>query len=225
MSSVLIIEDEKDIAETIEYNFVRDGFKVSKAFDGFEGLRIAREKCPSIIILDLMLPKISGIEVFKILKKESKTQNIPVVMLTAKSEEADRILGLELGADDYITKPFSMRELIARIKTVLKRYSGAEKVLREVIKFPDLEINTVKHEVKVNNKAVELTAKEFSLLLYLAENAERVFSREALLDKIWNIDIAIETRTVDVHVKRLRQKLGKAGKHIMTLRGVGYRFA
>ena len=224
MSDILIIEDEKDIVEAVEYNLKKEGFNVSRAYDGRNGLKQARDKLPDLIILDLMLPVISGIEVCKILKKEPATANIPIVMLTAKESETDKVLGLELGADDYITKPFSMRELIARIKTILKRYGAKEKAYRPQLKFPDLEIDVEKHMVRAGGKPVELTAKEFALLKYLAENKQRVFSREKLLDSVWGIDVAIETRTVDVHVRKLREKLGKAGKHIVTLRGVGYKF-
>jgi len=145
-------------------------------------------------------------------------------MLTAKSGEVDKVLGLELGADDYVTKPFSMRELIARVKTVLKRYSQKTKGSTKVLKFPDLQIDVERHEVLVSGKLIGLTAKEFALLQYLAENKGRAVGRDTLLDRVWGIEVAIETRTVDVHVKRLREKLKKAGKYIQTLRGVGYKF-
>lgn len=224
MESVLIVDDEKDIVEAIEYNLEKEGLKVYKAYDGHSGLRSAREKLPDLILLDLMLPGIGGLEVCKILKKEAKTSNIPIIMLTAKGEEADKVVGLELGADDYITKPFSMRELVARVKTVLRRYEPKSEEPRQKLRFSDLDIDPEKHEVKASGKSVELTAKEFALLKFLAENKEKVFGREKLLDTIWGIDVAIETRTVDVHVRRLREKLGRAGKHLVTLRGVGYKF-
>jgi two-component system alkaline phosphatase synthesis response regulator PhoP len=226
MSNILVVEDEKDIVEAIEYNLKKEGFKVYKAYDGRNGLKQTRDKMPDLVILDLMLPQVNGIEVCKILKKESKTANIPIVMLTAKSEETDKILGLELGADDYITKPFSMRELVARVKTILKRYGKKpEEAPKAILKFPHLEIDIEKHEVNASGKAVELTAKEFELLRYLAENKGKAITRERLLDTVWGIEVAIETRTVDVHVKRLREKLGKkAGEYILTLRGVGYKF-
>jgi DNA-binding response OmpR family regulator len=171
-----------------------------------------------------MLPKISGLDLCKILKKEEKIANIPIIMLTAKTSQVDKIVGLEIGADDYLTKPFDMRELIARIKAILKRSKDKGKPTEPFFKFPDLEVDTAKHEVKVLGKAVELTAKEFSLLRYLIENKERVCTRETLLDTVWGIEVAIETRTVDAHIKKLRGKIGKAGKHILTLRGVGYKF-
>ena len=225
MNKILIIEDERDIAEAIEYNLEKENFKVSKTYDGLIGLKKAKTSLPDLIILDLMLPSIDGFEICKILKKNPQTNNIPIIMLTAKSTEMDKILGLELGADDYITKPFSMRELIVRVKTVLKRYGKKEKQAEKTLKFPHLEIDSEKHEVKVFGKPVDLTAKEFVLLRYLAENKGRAISREKLLDAVWGIDVAIETRTVDVHVRKLREKLGKTiSSYILTLRGVGYKF-
>ncbi len=224
MINILVVDDEKDIVEAIEYNLEKDGYKVYKAYDGLNALKSAREKLPDLIILDLMLPGLSGLEVCRILKKEAKTAHIPIIMLTAKGGEADKVVGLELGADDYITKPFSMRELVARVKTILRRYESKEGEARPVLKFPDLEIDAERHEVKAGGKRVELTAKEFALLKFLAENKEKVFERNKLLDIIWGIDVAIETRTVDVHMRRLREKLGKAGRHLITLRGVGYKF-
>jgi len=173
-----------------------------------------------------MLPQIDGTEVCKILKSESKTATTPIIMLTAKSSEIDKVVGLEIGADDYVTKPFSMRELIARIKAILKRYVKSDQNIKKpYFKFPNLEIDIEKHEVKVDGKQIELTAKEFALLQYLAENKGKAISRSKLLDTVWGIEVAIETRTVDVHVKRLREKLGKkGGKYISTLRGIGYKF-
>jgi two-component system alkaline phosphatase synthesis response regulator PhoP len=171
-----------------------------------------------------MLPGIDGLEVCRRIKKNPKTSNVPVVMLTAKGSETDKVVGLEVGADDYIVKPFSMKELIARTRTILRRYEKPKAAPSPIIKFKDLEIDSDRHEVMVGGKEVELTAKEFQLLRYLAENQERAFSRERLLDAVWEIDVAIETRTVDVHVRRLREKLGKAGHHLITLRGVGYKF-
>lgn len=224
MPNILIIEDEKDIAQTIEYNLKKEGLKAIKAADGIEGLKQAEAKLPSLILLDLMLPGIDGLEVCRRLKGKPKTSAIPIIMLTAKGTETDKIVGLEVGADDYITKPFSHKELIARIKTILRRYEKPGATNAASIKFNDLEIDTDKHEVKVLGKAIELTAKEFQLLHYLADNSGRVFSRERLLDSVWGIEVAIETRTVDVHMRRLREKLGKAGNHLVTLRGVGYKF-
>ena len=224
MSKILIIDDEKDLVESIEYNLKKEGFTVSKAYDGQAGLKSAREKSPDLIILDLMLPEISGMDLCKIIKKEDRTAAIPIIMLTAKTSQVDKIVGLEIGADDYLTKPFDMRELIARIRAILKRSGVKEKSAGILFKFPDLEVDTAKHEVRVLGRIIELTAKEFALLCHLIENKERVCTRESLLDTVWGIEVAIETRTVDVHVKNLREKMGKAGKHILTLRGVGYKF-
>jgi DNA-binding response OmpR family regulator len=224
MNKILIIDDEKDLVESIEYNLKKEGFTVSKAYDGSAGLKAAKDKLPDLIILDLMLPEISGMDLCRILKKEDKTAAIPIIMLTAKTSQVDKIVGLELGADDYLTKPFDMRELIARIRAILKRSGVKEKSAEPIFRFPDLEVDTAKYEVRAMGKIVEMTAKEFALLCYLIEHKERVCTREALLDTVWGIEIAIETRTVDAHVKNLREKLGKAGKHILTLRGVGYKF-
>ena len=222
---ILIIEDEKDIVQALEYNLKKEGFEVSKAYDGLQGSKLIASLLPDIILLDLMLPGIDGLEILRRAKKEPKTENIPVIILTAKSQEADRVVGLELGADDYITKPFSVRELIARVKTVLKRYGVKSEPMSPTLKFGTLEINSDNHEVKAGGKPVELTAKEFSLLHYLASNKGKVVGRERLLDAVWGIDVAIETRTVDVHIRRIRAKLEPhADEYIDTVRGVGYRF-
>jgi two-component system alkaline phosphatase synthesis response regulator PhoP len=225
MKTILVIDDEKDIVEAIEYNLIKEGSKVLKAYDGDTGLLTAQNKIPDLIILDLMLPGLDGTEVCKRLKKDPKTTNIPIIMLTAKSELTDKIVGLEIGADDYLTKPFSMRELIARIRTVLKRYDKDTEKPQSIIRFPGLEINVDQHIVAVAGKKIELTAKEFLLLRHLAENKERVFSRDKLLDSVWGIDAAIETRTVDVHMRRLREKLKTAAHYLRTLHGVGYKFS
>ena len=224
MSLILIIEDEKDIAAAIEYNLKKEGFRIAKAADGKAGLKLVRQRKPDLILLDLMLPTIDGLSVCKQLKADKTTTNIPIIMLTAKGEEVDKVVGLELGADDYLAKPFGMRELIARIKTVLKRVQPAS-LTTDSLKFPGLEINLEQHKVIVAGKEVELTAKEFALLHYLTLNQGRVINREKLLDEVWGIEVAIETRTVDVHIKKLREKLGKkVGNYLITLRGVGYKF-
>ncbi|KAF0133055.1 MAG: two-component system OmpR family alkaline phosphatase synthesis response regulator PhoP [Candidatus Saganbacteria bacterium] len=224
MARILIIEDEKDIAGALEYNFKKEKHETSVAYDGIQGLKLAQGYSPSLIILDIMLPGMDGLEICRKIKSNPKTEGIPIIILTAKSEEVDKIVGLELGADDYITKPFSMKELLARVKTILRRSEKKQIAAPDILKFDDLEIDSEKHQVSVLGKAVDLTAKEFQLLKYLAENKERVFSRDRLLDSVWGINVAIETRTVDVHVRRLREKLGKASRHIKTLRGVGYKF-
>lgn len=224
MKQVLVIDDEKDIVETISYNLEKEGYKVSKSYDGMNGFEAVQKKMPDIVILDLMLPGMTGIEVCKAMKADPKTASIPIIMLTAKGEETDKIVGLEVGADDYMTKPFSIRELSARIRTVLKR-CGRKEEPKTLLKFPGLEIDGEQHTVKVSNKETELTAKEFLLLEHLARNPEKVFSRDRLLDMVWGIDAPIETRTVDVHMRRLREKLGKAAKYLKTLHGVGYKFS
>ena len=225
MPDILIIDDEKDIVEAIEYNLKKEGFETHKSFDGMNGLRVAKETVPDLIILDLMLPGINGIELCKSLKKEEKTSKIPILMLTARKDDVDKIVGLEVGADDYMVKPFSMKELIARVKAILRRYISVPKgeKAKSVIMFSDVKMDLDRHEVTVKGKSVELSAKEFKLLEFLAANKNKMFSRERLLDDVWGITAAVETRTVDVHVKRLREKLGKSGDHIQTVRGFGYK--
>ena len=223
--TILIVEDEKDIAKMLEYNLKKEGFKTFSVHDGEDALDYAQSKYPDLVILDLMLPGIDGLEVCKTLKKESKTAGIPVIMLTAKSQESDKVVGLELGADDYMTKPFSPRELIARIKAVLRRTNEKNK-LSEVSKIGDLSIDFSKISVSVKDKPIELTAKEFELLKTLIGVKGRVLSRDYLLDNIWGFDHAVEiqTRTVDVHIRTLRKKLKGEAKRIITVKNYGYRF-
>ena len=222
---ILIVEDEKDIIKILEYNLKKEGFRVIDARDGEDALDLAVREHPDLILLDLMLPGIDGLEVCKSLKKESKTSSTPVIMLTAKSQESDKVIGLELGADDYITKPFSPRELIARIKAVLRRATEKEK-LPEIFQAGDLKIDFAKISVNVKDKSVELTSKEFELLKTLLKAKGRVLSRDYLLDTIWGYDHAMEiqTRTVDVHVRTLRMKLKSAADMIVTVKNYGYRF-
>lgn len=223
--TILIIEDEKDILKMLEYNLSKEGFKVDSVRNGEDGLDLAKRSHPDLVILDLMLPGLPGLEVCKALKGDSKTASIPVIMLTAKSRESDKIVGLELGADDYMTKPFSPRELIARIKAVLRRVKDKDKA-SEVIKIGELEIDFSKIAVSVKDKPVELTSKEFELLKALVSAKGRVLSRDLLLDNIWGFDHAIEiqTRTVDVHIRTLRKKLRSEAKRIITVKNYGYRF-
>lgn len=222
---ILIVEDEKDIVKMLEYNLRKEGFATLSCGDGEYALDVAERKLPSLIILDLMLPGIDGLEVCKSLKKNPKTFSIPVIMLTAKAQETDKIIGLELGADDYITKPFSPRELIARIKAVLRRGIDKDK-LSELLRIGDLTLDLSRISVSVKNKTVELTSKEFELLKTLIEAKGRVLSRDYLLDNIWGFDHAIEiqTRTVDVHIRTLRKKLKSEAKRIITVKNYGYRF-
>jgi len=222
---ILIVEDEKDIVKMLDYNLKKEGFRTISAVDGEGALDLANREHPDLIILDLMLPGIDGLEVCKTLKKESRTSSIPIIMLTAKSQEADKIVGLELGADDYVTKPFSPRELIARIKAVLRRMKEKDK-LPEVLKVGGLTMDFSKISVNVRDKPVELTSKEFELLKTLIQAKGRVLSRDYLLDNIWGFDHAIEiqTRTVDVHIRTLRKKLKSEAKRIITVKNYGYRF-
>ncbi len=222
---ILIVEDEKDIIKMLEYNLKKEGFRVIHACDGEDALDLAARENPNLILLDLMLPGIDGLEVCKTLKKESKTASIPIIMLTAKAQESDKVVGLELGADDYITKPFSPRELIARIKAVLRRVTEKEK-LPEIFQTGDLKIDFSKISVTIKDKPVELTAKEFELLKTLLKAKGRVLSRDYLLDTIWGYDHAMEiqTRTVDVHIRTLRKKLKTTSKYIVTVKNYGYRF-
>ena len=222
---ILIVEDEKDIIKMLDYNLKKEGFKRVSTRDGEDAVDLVNKERPDLIILDLMLPGMDGFEVCKTLKNESKTAAIPIIMLTAKSQESDKIVGLELGADDYMTKPFSPRELIARIKAVLRRVKEKDKT-PEVLKIGDLAIDFSKIAVTVKDKPVELTAKEFELLKTLIKAKGRVLSRDHLLDTVWGIDHAMEvqTRTVDVHIRTLRKKLKSESKYIITVKNYGYRF-
>lgn len=222
---ILIVEDEKDIVKMLEYNLKKEGFRVITAYDGEEATDLATREHPDIVLLDLMLPGIDGLEVCKSLKAQNKSKDIPIIMLTAKSQEADKVLGLELGADDYVTKPFSPRELLARIKAVLRRIKEKDK-LPELVKFGELTVDFSKIGVSVKSKPVELTSKEFELLKTLLQAKGRVLSRDYLLDTVWSFDHAleIETRTVDVHIRTLRKKLKSEAKRIITVKNYGYRF-
>jgi DNA-binding response OmpR family regulator len=222
-SKILVVDDEPEAVELVEFNLKQAGFSVVTAADGAEALNKARASSPNLIVLDLMLPEISGLEVCKMLRRDSATAGVPIIMLTAKAAEIDRVLGLELGADDYITKPFSPRELILRIQKLLQRgQTAAEK--QETLRFGDLLIDGPRHIVSWRGKSVELTATEFKLLTVLAQRRGRVQSREQLLRDVWEYNNLVDTRTVDTHMRRLREKLGLAAKYLDTVRGVGYRF-
>jgi two-component system phosphate regulon response regulator PhoB len=216
---ILVVEDESDVADLLTLNFRKAGFKISTAADGASGLQKAREDRPDFIVLDLMLPKMSGLEVCKILKNDTATSHIPILMLTAKAEEIDRIVGLEFGADDYVTKPFSPREILLRIRAILRRGETPG----ESLKAGPISIDAGRHEVRVNGKQVHLTSLEFKLLQTLMQRRGRVQNRDRLLNEVWGYEAVIDTRTVDTHVRRLREKLGKAGDAIETVRGFGYR--
>jgi len=222
--SILIVEDEKNILELLVYNLEKEGFRVHTASQGDEGLEKARKHHPSLVILDLMLPNMDGLEICKALRQNPATAAIPIIILTARSEEVDKIVGLELGADDYVTKPFSPRELTARVKAVLRRGQAAQP--QAVLQAGTLELQTEKHIVQLKGKPLELTSKEFGLLKILMESDGRVLSRELLLEKVWGLDRAmnIETRTVDMHVGQLRKKLRHEAERIVTVKNAGYRF-
>lgn len=224
MSRILVIEDEPDIRQVLDYNLRLAGHEVSAAARGLDGLRLVREESPELVILDLMLPDIPGTEVCRTIKDNPQTRSLPVVMLTARGEEIDRVVGFELGADDYITKPFSVRELVLRVRAVLRRKVPTSSDA-PTIEFGNLRIDRAAHRVWVDGAEVELTALEFKLLVTLYDRRNRVQSRESLLDHVWGIEARISTRTVDAHVKRLREKIGAARDYIETVRGVGYRFA
>jgi two-component system phosphate regulon response regulator PhoB len=223
-SKILVVDDEPEAVELVEFNLEQAGFSVVTAADGTEALGKARANSPSLIVLDLMLPEITGLEVCKILRRDPVTATIPIIMLTAKAAEIDRVLGLELGADDYITKPFSPRELVLRVKKLLQRGQAPPKE-QDSLKFGDLVIDAPRHIVSWRGKTVDLTATEFKLLTVLAQRRGRVQSREQLLRDVWEYNNLVDTRTVDTHMRRLREKLGPAAKFLDTVRGVGYRFA
>src|SRR6267378_8224401 len=217
--NILIIEDESDVADLLQIGLHKAGFNTSTAGDGATGLQKARDNRPDFIILDLMLPKMSGLDVCRILKGDAATSHIPILMLTAKAEEIDRIVGLEFGADDYVTKPFSPREVVLRIRAILRRGEKAD----ETLSAGPISIDPARHEVRVNGRQVHLTSLEFKLLRALMQRRGRVQERDRLLNEVWGYESVIDTRTVDTHVRRLREKLGKAGDIVETVRGFGYR--
>jgi two-component system phosphate regulon response regulator PhoB len=222
-SKVLIVDDEQDVTELLEFNLRSAGYEVISAEDGPTALKKARESLPDLIVLDVMLPEMDGTEVCKQLRRDPATARIPIVMLTAKATEIDRVLGLELGADDYVTKPFSPRELVLRVRGLLRRGQPVDEP-HELIQVGDLVVDIPRHQVSVKGKRIDLTATEFKLITTLAQRRGRVQSREQLLQDVWEYDSLIDTRTVDTHMRRLREKLGVAAKYLDTVRGVGYRF-
>lgn len=220
---ILIVDDEEDVLELLRFNLDKEGYKTETAVSGEEALTVAKSKLPDLIILDLMLPGIDGLEVCKKLKGETKTENIPIIMLTAKSEDSDIITGLELGADDYITKPFSPKVLTARIRRILQRHI-AKNLETSVVKIHDLTIDPSRHEVLIKNKTLELTLTEFNILYTLAKRPGLVFTRYQIVDSIRGSDYLVTDRAIDVQIVSLRKKLGAAGKYIETVRGIGYKF-
>jgi two-component system alkaline phosphatase synthesis response regulator PhoP len=225
---ILVVEDEPDIRKLIQYNLAQERFRVLEAEDGEQALKIVQRDKPNLLILDLMLPGLSGIELCRILRDRSETARLPILMLTAKAGEADRVLGLEMGADDYLTKPFSPRELVARVRAILRRAErGSETETLPAYDKGGLQIDFTTYEVFARGKSIKLTLKEFELLRFLVQNPNRVLSRDQLLDRVWGGETFVTPRTVDVHIRRLRKAIEKEDsnpKWILTLRGVGYKF-
>jgi len=222
---ILVVDDEEHIQELLRFNLENNGYRVLCADNGIDALKVAREEIPQLVLLDLMLPKMDGYDVCKEIRKDNSISNMPIIMLTARGEELDKILGLELGADDYLTKPFSVRELMARVKAILRRTKIQQ--VDKTFSFGNVIIDFPKHEVIKATEKVELTLKEFELLEILIRNRGRVMTRDFLLDKIWGYEYVGETRTVDVHIRHLRQKVEEDDKNprfVETVRGVGYRF-
>lgn len=222
--TVLVVEDEEDILELLRHTFTREGYRVFGAGTGEKALALAKELSPDILVLDLMLPGISGLDVTRVLKNDPETRSIPILMLTARGEESDVVAGLELGADDYVTKPFSPRVLAARVKAILRRGDAAEAENSDVIRFEDILIHPGRHEVLVDGVEIKLTLTEFGILSYLARRPGWVFTRSQIVDAVKGSDYFVTDRSVDVQVVGLRKKLGRAGRRIETIRGVGYRF-
>ena len=222
---ILIIEDEPDIRKTLEYNISREGYKVVSASSLSEGKEQINSSDFSLILLDLMLPDGSGLDLCREIKSDKDKSSTPIIILTAKDDEVDKVVGFELGADDYVTKPFSIRELILRIKAILKRGESKKETLEVQRQFGELTMDIDSHEVFVNNEQIILTALEFRLLRQLVDRRGRVQSRDQLLSDVWGYSSEVTTRTVDTHIKRLREKLGTMGKYVQTIRGVGYKFS
>jgi len=221
--TILVADDEADVLKLVTLNLTNAGFAVTDAEDGSIALTKARELQPSLIVLDVMMPKLNGIEVCKMLKRDSATRNIPIVLISAKAGEIDRVVGFEVGADDYITKPFSPRELVLRVQSILRRAVAPRKT-QSVLEAGSITMDLDRHDVTVSGHPVELTAIEFKLLRILMDNSERVQSRDSILSEIWGYDRLVEARTVDTHMRRLREKLGDSARHIETIRSFGYRF-
>ncbi len=225
---IMVVEDDRNLLDTLKYNLYKDGYNVVLAADGSEAIETARKTMPDLIVLDIMLPTLSGYEVCRILRKET---NVPILMLTARTDEVDKIVGLEIGADDYMTKPFSMRELLARIRAMIRRsemIAPTQATTVERLKINNLEIDIERHQAFQNEKELELSPKEFDLLVFLARNHGLVFSREQLLEKVWGYDYAGDSRTIDVHIHWLRQKIENdpsKPENLVTVRGTGYKLS
>lgn len=229
MAKILVVDDEKDIAELIRYNLKNEGFSVIEAYDGEAAIKMVKTQRPDLLILDLMLPGMNGIDVCKAIRANPETAHLPIIMLTAKADEVDKIIGLEIGADDYITKPFSVKELMARVRTILRRLQETKKQpLKEYFKHEGLAINYASCRVDVNSKQINLSPTELKLLFFFSQNPGRVYSRSQILDHVWGDDTFITDRTVDVHIRRLRSQIEKDienPQYILTVRGFGYKFA
>lgn len=226
MKSVLIVDDEKDLVELVSYNLQKEGFAVDFSYDGEDALLKLKNKDFDLVILDLMLPGMDGLELLRFIRSVSRLSQIHVLMLTAKAEEIDRVVGLEMGADDYVTKPFSPRELVARVKALLRRASRkVDEPVKDILRIGDIEIDRERYTVMVKDREVHLSTTEFKLLLYLAERKGKIFTREKLLDAVWGDEVYVEPRTVDVHIRRLRQQIEddpSKPRYIKTRRGAGY---
>ncbi len=223
-ATILVVEDEGDILELVKYNLEQAGFRVIVARDGLQALDLLREQTPDLVVLDLLLPNLDGREVCRRIRRSPQTNNIPVLILSALGEETDRVVGFEIGADDYLTKPFSPRELVLRVKAIMRR-GRRDSQQQEVLRVGDLAIDPGRHLVEAQGQGIELTATEFRLLHHLAANAGRVQTRQMLLERVWGYTFDGYARTVDTHIRRLRKKLGPYGPLIQTVRGVGYRFS
>jgi two-component system phosphate regulon response regulator PhoB len=223
-STVLIVEDEPDLAELVRFHLAQAGYAVEVAHSGRAGLDAIRRARPALVVLDLMLPDLSGTDVCREVRSDPKLRELPILMLTARGDEVDRVVGFELGADDYVTKPFSPRELVLRVRAILRRAEG-EPQKSSVLRRGALQLDAERHRCTVDGEAIELTAKEFRLLEVLMSRPGHVMTRQRLLDDVWGSDITVTERTIDTHLKRLREKLGAAGDSIETVRGVGYRLA
>lgn len=229
MAKILIVDDEQDIVDLVSYNLEKEGFKTVKAYDGETALRLVKTQKPDLLILDLMLPRMNGLDVCRAIRRNPETANVPIIMLTAKGDEVDKIIGLEIGADDYMTKPFSIKELIARVRSILRRLEDSNnKISKDAFHYQDLTINYASCLVQVDGKPVTLSPTELKLLFFLSRNAGRVYSRNQILDQVWGDDTFITDRAVDVHVRRLRSQIEKDvenPRYILTVRGFGYKFA
>ncbi|MEJ8554977.1 response regulator transcription factor [Tepidibacter sp. Z1-5] len=222
-TNILVVDDEEHIVELLKFNLETQGYNIETSYDGFDAFIKARELKPDLILLDRMLPNIDGLEVLKKIREDSTIKNIPVIMLTAKTMEKDKIEGLDVGADDYISKPFSIQEVLARVKAVLRRYNSNKPEKKPFIEIGNIKMDLQNYEVFKNSKKIDLTLKEFELLKLLLQNQGKVLSRNFLLDKIWGYEYFGETRTVDVHIRHLRKKIEDGEKYIETIRGVGYK--